>query len=118
MDTISVVKGRSYITTNKEMMLSTQNGGWIYVKDFYGHEGYAPIKLFINTHKNDNTQSIMAELSNVTAQDVLAVNQNEVNPKQIQPQSTTTVQIPVKHNNPVIPSQPLTDFDELENRKN
>lgn len=76
-NTISVVKGQNYFTTNKYISLSNRNNGWLYVEDSNGQKGYVPTKMFFKTSKKVNTQPRTPEMSNLTYQ-VLPVNQNDV----------------------------------------
>jgi len=114
-NTISVVKGQNYFTTNKYISSSIQNGGWLFVEDLNGQKGYVPSKYFFKTpRKVTQLQPKTPEMPNLTYQ-VLPVNQNGVIHEQVQPLSTT-MPIPVMHDNPIIPLQTLVDSDELENR--
>lgn len=114
-NTISVVKGQNYFTTNKRIMSSTRNG-WLLVEDSNGQKGYVPPNVFFKTSRKVNTQlqPKTPEMLNLRYQ-VLPVNQNDVIHEQVQPLSTI-VPIPVMHDNPIIPLQTLVDSDELENR--
>lgn len=44
-NTISLVKGQTYFTSKARFALCAQNGGWLFVDDSYGRQGYVPLAV-------------------------------------------------------------------------
>lgn len=83
-DTIPLVKGQYYGTTNEKLALTNQNGGWLFVENENGQRGFVPLTKLANRRSN-NTQSPQPITSVVPGATPQTVNQNDVICEQIEP---------------------------------
>lgn len=105
--TMTLVEGQCYWTSNSRLATSYENGGWLLVDDSNGQSGYIPISLFkLNLSSNHTSlqplnPKLFAKNSWVPPPVISEQNVNN------EPFQIATTPIMDAHNNPVVLPHPL-----------
>lgn len=109
-NSISLVKGETYMSSKARLNDSEQNGGWLLVEDVNGKSGFVPLKMLkIKCLMNMNPQSQpVIDISNPTSNVILPIAEQVPLPQSISP-------IIDVHNNPIDLPHPFLDCDKSKN---